>query len=172
MILLIFEPGKCMDLCLIQLITLALSHLFSFFCLSISFPFCSYILHNVSWDLNIPPLMLSLSEVWACTWCLNVLPFISWRSVNLVWLSRSVSLGFFCLRCCPQSCSAIERSCYLVTFIHTDFYWNWGKVDTLIWDKTMETYCTLNFYENAELKISKRIAVGKYILYSKWKKQM
>lgn len=151
MILLIFEPGKCMDLCLIQLITFALSHLFSFFFLSISFPFCSYILHNVSWDLNIPPLMLSLSEVWGCTWCLNVLPFISWRSVNLVWLSRSVSLGF-CLPCCYRSCSAIERSCYLISFIRTDFYWTWGKVhwfETKEWKHTV--YLTFMRMQNWRL---------------------
>lgn len=46
LILLIFEPGKCMDPCLVQLITLSLSHISFFFFLAISFPFCSYILYS------------------------------------------------------------------------------------------------------------------------------
>lgn len=147
LILLIFEPGKCMDLCLVQLITPALSHLFSFLFFSISFPFCSCILHNVSWDLNILPLMLSLSEVWACTWCLNVLPFISWHSVNLVWLSRSVSLGFSCLPCCLRPCSAIKRPCY-----HAHgFVFNLGESRYINWRQN--NWNIVNFYKNADLKI-------------------
>lgn len=91
LILLVCEPGKCVCLRLILPVTFALCHLFSFEFVSFYFPFCSYILHNVSWDLNSPPLMSSLSEVWACAWRLDVLPFISRRSANLVWLPGSFS---------------------------------------------------------------------------------
>lgn len=111
----------------------------------ISFPFCSYILYNVSWDLNILPLMLSLSEVCACTWCLNVLSFIPWRSLNLVWLSRSVSPGFCCLlsdvRCNQAAafplCTLMGETKQLNTFIKTHY-------------KYTQSFGTVNVCNNAK----------------------
>lgn len=118
--LLICEPGKCMDLCLVQLITLALSHLFPFFFLSISFPFCSYILHNVSWDLNI--------TLWCCLYprsgaALDVSMFPLLSLGALLIRSDFLALSLWASPVCQAAfslCSAIQDflPCFLNT--HTD----------------------------------------------------
>lgn len=58
----IFDPGKCKNL---SGTVWCPSHLFPF--LWIPFSFCSCILYNLSWDLNISPLMMF------CIWGLSLL---------------------------------------------------------------------------------------------------